>query len=189
MLRRKGNCCKNTTLNLCAAFDHQIRCQVFKGRLFAVQVRLAEGFPPNRNPRPVNALRITADQRVPISQSAALMDPSIGAGERHPGQSLHILRRQLNAIWDMRFSVCIVRTLTGLGVEQAAMHPCRHDIAGVLVFKSNEAAKTASVAELLPLAIRHLVEAFCFPKRSFDHAMDGLAQIHCICPALLFDYD
>ena len=94
----------------------------------------------------VDAFGIAGDQRMPLRQRPALMQPSIGAGQRHPLQPLDVVGGQFDAVGDMLAAIDVVGAGAGLAVEQLAVHAGGDDLAAVLILEANQAAQAAAVA-------------------------------------------
>ncbi len=88
---------------------------------------------------------------MPISQGLALSAQPVGAGGRQPGKHRNCLRGQAYAIGHKLMTFLIVATPACVGIKQAAGHICRVNFARILIFKLDQAATTAPVAQCFPL--------------------------------------
>src|SRR5665213_1328886 len=118
-------------------------------------IRLALGFPPDRDSGDVDRLGISRNQGVPPVKVTPFRHQPIAAGRRQPRQARHILRRQRLAVGYALVTVRVVAATARVAVEQMTCHvrPC--DLAGVFVLELVEAAAATAIAKRLPFGSAH----------------------------------
>lgn len=117
----------------------------------------------------MHALRIAADERVPGGEAAPLVQAAIGAGGGHPGEVLHLMRGELDAVGHELFPLGVVGAAAALRIKQLAGDVGGEHLSGLLVLEAHQTAAPAAVAEAFPLLLGHLPQSFDFPEGFLRH--------------------
>src|SRR5690348_1970741 len=126
---------------------------------------LARANPPaHRDACRVHTVGIAGEQRMPPVEVAALREEAIGAGRRQPTKLADVFRLQADAVVDLVRAALIVAAAAALAVEQTATDIGEVDSAALLLFKLDEAAASAAVAQALPFGLGHLDQALALPE-------------------------
>lgn len=133
-----------------------------KQRIF--NVALAVHATVNAVAGPLDATRVSGQQRMPARQWAALGKPPVGAGLRQPGGLAQVARGQADTIGNAFQAIRIIGTAMTILIEQTAGNACVMHESAVLILIFIQAAFTAAVTKRLPLLVRHLRQGYALPE-------------------------
>ena len=126
---------------------------------------LASRSTTHRNSGLVDRFGRTGHERVPPSEPTSFRQPSVGTGFWQPANLAQLIRRNHNTIRYTRVSISVVAASAGPHVEKVASDLGEIDLTRVLCLDLQQAALPATIAERLPLASRHGLQALRYPKR------------------------
>ncbi len=111
----------------------------------------------------MHRLQAPGHQRMPPGQSPGLHQSADKRRYRAASQFAHHLWRQRQTVRHFFVALCVIRTAALADIKQLARQPRQIDFIGVFIFKLQHAAAPTAVAQLLPLAMGHFIEAFALP--------------------------
>ena len=101
---------------------------------------------------------------MPIRQGLGFHNQAVGTGLRQPADGRHVLRSQSNTVRYVLKTFIVMATATVVGVQQTTADVGKINVSTVFVFKLDQTASTAPVAEGLPLLRRHLTQGLNLPE-------------------------
>ena len=117
----------------------------------------------------MDAVLVMRNKVMPGRQIFPFINQLIGASFRQPAHRAHHFEIKIKAIGNKRFSILIIATSAGVGVEQLAGNSSHVNFAVIFILELLQTAQPATIAKTFPFFGCHLVQCFCFIKRSFIH--------------------
>ncbi len=118
----------------------------------------------------VHAFLVMRNKVMPGRQIFPFINQLIGASFRQPAHRAHHFEIKIKAIGNKRFSILIIATLAGVGIEQLAGNSGHVNFAVIFILELLQTAQPATIAKTFPFFGSHLLQQLCFIEWKLVHA-------------------